>query len=187
VLVAPADLHGVQLDFDGDMTTTTSKNWMRFHTGTDVYMVYTVHPWTILARNNGTWYRQHVSIYPPIAQSIEQYGYVFHGGTNAIRWHSWWLAGIHSIDPDGLYVNYLVLFQTVTPYNIHWISEPLSLIEERVMDGSVSHPIAFLSGIAYHTQREELWLAYGTSNVASRLLSIHKQQLYYLIPDKYNI
>jgi len=81
-------------------STMVSKNWMRFDATS---MVYSVHPWAILELQDGSWYRKHVSVYPPIEQSIDQYGYVFHGGTNAIHWssNSMFLAGVHSIDPEG--------------------------------------------------------------------------------------
>jgi hypothetical protein len=191
-----------ELAWEGSKDSVAEKNWMSFeHPSEGQLFMRSLLPWVVLrvpgpnepldaiGEDRADFaFRAEA---PVLEATAGRRDVVFHGGTSALRVmpgdplfldggdsarKPYYLAGFHTIDPHGLYINYLVEFAGEPPFGPERYSAALPLVEAPVKDGSIGAPLAFLSGLTA-TPTGQLLLSYGSSNHESRVLMLDKTAL----------
>jgi hypothetical protein len=197
-----------ELAWEGSKGLVAEKNWMAFeHPSEGQLFLRSLLPWVVLrvpgpnepcdvtGEDSADFaFRAEA---PVLEATAGRRDVVFHGGTSALRVipgnpffldngdsarEAYYLAGFHSIDPHGLYIDYLVEFDGEPPFGRERYSAALPLVEAPVKDGSIGAPLAFLSGLTA-TPNGHLLLSYGSSNSESRVLMLDKAALAFAVDN----
>jgi len=185
------------------------KNWISFEDQTENFYIQNLWPYTILQEDdvpsssalllNGITNRLSQSVVSIFDRSVT-HQVSLHGGANCILINPpnpsstipylnrppYYLGAFHTVStgPLGIYwnyLNYLFEFDTIPPYTVLRVSDPIPLLTAPPSDLSTSFPLAFLSGLTMVNDR--LLISYGSSNVESRVLSLSRQGLELLFSE----